>query len=72
VTGSGGKVTLLRERYCLWAATAALWARDTWRYTATAYYVREVVVGSGIAVAIAEGGEAPNISKYGAQPTLRA
>jgi hypothetical protein len=72
VTGSGGKVTALRCRYCLWAATAALWARDTWRCTAVTYYVREVVVGSGMAEAIAEGGEDPNMRMYGAHPTLLA
>jgi hypothetical protein len=51
---------------------AALWASCTWRWTAEAYYYAVETVGSGIADVVADGGEVPNISRYGAHPILRA
>jgi hypothetical protein len=72
VTGSGGSCTALRNRYCLWAARAALWASCTCRCTAEAYCWAVEIVGSGTADIISDGGEVPNIRRYGAQPILRA
>lgn len=72
VTGSNGIWTALRCLYYLWAAIAALCASCTCCWTALAYCWVEEMVGSGMVETMSDGGEVPNMRRYGAHPMLRA